>query len=495
MSTMMVGRAPFKTLLGHALVRDQNGDEMHKSKGNSIPFEGAADNGYQIAGKQGKMETHPPMGADLVRWMYCRQNPSHNVNFGPGPAEEVRARFFLKLWNTYSFFCNYARLDGYDPDGTPVGRESLTDLDKWILSDLQKLVQTAHEAYKGYDLAKLCAELESFVDDKVSNWYVRRNRRRFWKAGAGTDKNAAYQTLHQVLVTITRICAPMIPFITDAMHQNLCPKGKSSIHLEPFPQPDPNLIDEELSAQINSLLKIVSLGLSARNGLKIKVRQPLAELRVQCASDTEKAAVTRFPDQITEELNVKKVSIHDQTSGTLLGAAVKANMRTLGPKMGAKLSAAQKAILAADPLALSAKVAAGVPFAFEIEGESFDLSPEDVLVDLKAPEGFGGVADRDTQVALDGRITRELALEGLSRDIVRNVQELRKKANLQLEDRIELHLSSPAVELTESIKVHGDTIAAETLTTSWASASHGDNGHQTEVKIENHPLLISLRKA
>ena len=494
MSTMMVGRAPFKTLLGHALVRDQNGDEMHKSKGNSIPFEGASDHGYALAGKQGKIENHPPMGADLVRWMYCRQNPAQNINFGPSVAEEVRARFFLKLWNTYSFFCNYARLDGYDPSITIVSHDCLTDLDRWILSDLQKLVQTANDAYLGYDLAKLCAEVESFVDDKVSNWYVRRNRRRFWKAGAGTDKSAAYQTLHQVLVTVTRICAPIIPFFTDALHQNLCPHGRSSIHLESFPQPDHNLIDEELSAQINALLKIVSMGLSARNGLKIKVRQPLAEFRVQCSNDTERAAVLRFVDQITEELNVKKVTIHDHKAGSLLLATVKANIRTLGPKLGAKLAATQRAILAADPLALAAKAAGGVPFGFEVEGETLELSPEDLAVELKAPEGFGGVGDRETQVALDGRITRELALEGQSRDIVRNIQELRKKANLQLEDRIDLHLNSTAADLIEAIRLHGETIAGETLTTSWAKTAHGEGGHEAEVKIEGHFLLISLRK-
>ncbi len=493
MSTMMENKAPFKTLLGHALVRDQNGHEMHKSAGNSIPFEGAADEGYEIAGKGGKKENHPPMGADLVRWMFCRQNPAQNINFGPIPAEEVRARFFLKLWNTYAFFCNYARLDGFDPSAAPLGAEKRTDLDKWILSDLQKLVQTAHDAYQGYDLSRFCLEVESFVDDKLSNWYVRRNRRRFWKADAGDDKMVAYQTLHQVLSTITRICAPIIPFITDAMHQNLCPHGQKSVHLEPFPVPDPTLIDEALSGQINSLLKIVSLGLAARSALKIKVRQPLAELRVQPGNDTEKLAVERFPDQITEELNVKSVTIHDKSGGNLLLPSVKANMKTIGPKFGAKLSAMQKAILAADPFALAAKVAGGTPFAFEFEGEPVELAPEDLVIELKGPEGFSGLADRDTQVALDGRLTPELALEGLARDIIRNVQELRKKANLQLEDRIELHLGTKSSELNQAASAHGATIAAETLAIRFGTQPHED-GAIAEVKIENQPLLISLKK-
>ncbi|MGH9676096.1 MAG: class I tRNA ligase family protein, partial [Candidatus Acidiferrum sp.] len=215
MSTMMENKAPFKVLLGHALVRDQTGDDMHKSTGNAIPFEGAADTGYQIKNKKGEWEKHSAMSADLIRWLYCRHNPTQNLNFGPGPAEELRAKFILKLWNTYVFFCNYARLDSFDPAAPAVPVQDRPDIDRWILSDLQKLIQTARDSFDNYDVMKFCLEAERFVDDKLSNWYVRRNRRRFWKSDHGDDKQAAYQTLYTVLATFVKLIAPVVPFLSE----------------------------------------------------------------------------------------------------------------------------------------------------------------------------------------------------------------------------------------------------------------------------------------
>ena len=193
MSTMMEQTAPFKVLLGHALVRDEQGEEMHKSKGNAIPFDEAADK----------------MGVDVMRWMYCRHNPAANINFGYGPAEELRNRFMLKLWNTYAFFCNYARLDGFDPNTPVVPVRERPDIDRWILSDLQLLIQTARREFEHYNVMAFCLEAEKFVDDKLSNWYVRRNRRRFWKSEKSADKLAAYQTLYTVLTTLIRLFAPV----------------------------------------------------------------------------------------------------------------------------------------------------------------------------------------------------------------------------------------------------------------------------------------------
>ena len=198
MSTMMEKTAPFKVLLGHALVRDEKGEEMHKSKGNSIPFEEAAEK----------------MSADLVRWMFCRHNPVTNINFGYGPAEELRNKFVLKLWNTYAFFCNYARLDGFDPAEPPVPAKDRPDIDRWILSDLQLLIRSAHDAFQSFDVTAFCLEAEDFVDNRLSNWYVRRNRRRFWKSEHSADKQAAYQTLYTVLTTLTRLFAPVMPFLS-----------------------------------------------------------------------------------------------------------------------------------------------------------------------------------------------------------------------------------------------------------------------------------------
>ena len=492
MSSMLEGKAPFRALLGHALVRDQTGDEMHKSKGNSIPFEGAADNGYEIKGKDGKLEKHPPMGADLVRWMFCRQNPSQNINFGPVPAEEIRARFLLKLWNTYAFLCNYARLDGFDPDAPaiPLGRR--TDLDRWILSDLQKLLTSAREGLENFDISSFCLEVERFVDDKLSNWYVRRNRRRFWKGEAGEDKTAAYQTLHECVLTLTRVLAPFIPFITEHMYGNLVgTRREASVHHTPWPQARPELVDDALSAEMEALLRLVSLGLAARNTAKIKVRQPLAVLRIRAGTDAERRAVERFADQMRDELNVKRVELVPEAEGAILRTEVKLNLKAAGGKLGARLKEAQAALVAADAAKVAAAASTPDGFRLELTDGPETLTSTDILVSHAGPDGWSGVADRETQVALDARVTPELARDGMARDIVRQVQDLRKRAGLEMEDRIALHLESPHAELSKAIDEHRATIAGETLVIRWTDGGQ----HAAEVKIDAAPLTIRLEKA
>ncbi len=298
MSTMMVHQSPFKMLLGHGLVRDEHGEEMHKSKGNAIPFDEAADK----------------MGADLMRWMFCRANPAANINFGYHPADELRSKFTLKLWNTYAFFCDNARQKdgGFDLSSPPVPVEERPDLDRWILSDLQKLIQVARTAFENYDVMAFCLEAERFVDAKLSNWYVRRSKRRFWKSEQGADKLAAYQTLYAVLTTLTKLFAPIMPFLSETMYQNLKTAGEpESVHLCAFPTADAALIDERLSEDMDALLQLVSLGLAARNAGKRKVRQPLAEMVVD-GGEAVRHAVERFPDLLRDELNVRKVAVARQ---------------------------------------------------------------------------------------------------------------------------------------------------------------------------------------
>lgn len=494
MSTMMSNRLPFNVLLGHALVRDQNGEEMHKSKGNSIPFEGAANDGYEIKNSKGVVEKHPPMGADLIRWIFSRTNPATNINFGPVTADEVRARFVLKLWNTYAFFCNYARLDKFDPNAPQVPLKDRPDIDRWILSDLQKLIAFARKSFENHDLAALCLEAERFIDDKVSNWYVRRNRRRFWKAEQGPDKLAAYQTLHQVLLTFTKLLAPIMPFLTETIYRNLVDAGDHSIHHENYPLPDEKMIDEVLSEDMGALLHLVTLGSASRNTVKIKVRQPLAELRVLPGNDADRRAILRFADQLCEELNLKKASLHDASAGPLLVPEIKANAKNLGPRFGQRLKDVQQAILKADPLELLKNSQAGAPFQLVHGAETFDLEPADLFISLKAQEGWTGVADRDTQVALDTRITEVLALEGMARDIIRQVQDLRKKSGLEMEDRIILHLETASELLGKSIAGHRDYIASETLVLNYSATAPTD-AQVAQVKIETHELTITLKKA
>ncbi|MFO0807462.1 MAG: isoleucine--tRNA ligase [Gemmataceae bacterium] len=474
MSTMMENRPPFKTLLGHALVRDEHGDEMHKSKGNAIEFNAAADQ----------------IGADAMRWLYCRNNPSANVNFGYAPAKEVMQSFVLKLWNTYAFFVNYARLDGFDPSARPVPVAERPDIDRWILSDLHMLVLRARRNFESFSVMSFCLDVEAFVDDRLSNWYVRRNRRRFWKSEQGADKLAAYQTLYSVLTTLVQLIAPVVPFLAEAMYRNLrASDDPESVHLTEYPIADHSQIEATLSADVGALLTLVRFGAAARNTVKIKVRQPLAELRVQ-GGEAEKRAVERFAGQLAEELNIKRVTWHDPVAGPLLGFEVKANMKTLGPKCGPRLQEVKKLIEGGDtavkPL-LDGQVT-------ELALGEIVLTAADFTKTPKAAEGWAGVADRGTQVALDTRITDELAREGVAREVVRFVQDARKTAGLDMADRIVLYLGTAVAKSQAAIAAHREYIAAETLATAWSDKPLDGDAYRTSVKIDGEPLDIHLRR-
>jgi isoleucyl-tRNA synthetase len=468
MSTMMENKAPFKVLLGHALVRDERGETMSKSKGNSIAFDEAADK----------------MGADVCRWLYCRTNPAQNINFGYGPANEIRAKFHLKLWNSYAFFCNYARLDGFDPSKPEVPVAERPDIDRWILSDLQLLIKNARESFETYNVMGFCLEAERFVDEKLSNWYIRRNRRRFWKGEKGKDKDAAYQTLFTALKTLTQLCAPVIPFQAEIMWRNLRVESEpQSVHLCDYPQTDEKLLDEQLSRDMEALLDLVTLGSAARNAARIKVRQPLSEIRVQPADEAGKNALQRFGEQLCDELNIRRATLYEGNS--LLTVEAKPNRKSLGPKAGARLQEICTAIEKLNPASLK------FPMELSFPSGPFTLEAADVILTYTAADGCVGAADKGTQVAIDTRITDDLKRAGLAREVVRSVQELRKKAGLEMEDRIVLCLKTDSPELKQAIDSHRDYIAAETLTVRWADTLP----NETEVKIEGAVLKIALKKA
>jgi isoleucyl-tRNA synthetase len=478
MSTMMEQKPPFKVLLGHASVRDEKGEEMHKSKGNAIPFEEAAEK----------------IGADVMRWMYCRHNPAQNLNFGYGPAKELLAKFILKLWNTYAFFVNYARLDEFDPEAPAIPVAERSDLDRWILSDLQLLIRTGRQSFASFNVMTFCLETERFVDDKLSNWYVRRSRRRFWKGEKGADKLAAYQTLYTVLATLTKLIAPVVPFLAETIYQNLrTGADPESVHLCDFPSVADALIDEQLSTDVEALLRLVTLGSAARNSVKIKVRQPLAELKVS-GGEAERRAADRFADQLCDELNVKRVTWHNPAVGPLLTAEVRANLKTLGPKAGARLQSIKAAVEGTPAASLLSGTRGGQGVELDVGGEPVLIEAADFTVSYKAPAGWAGVADGDVRVALDTRIADELAREGMAREVVRHVQDTRKKAGLEMEDRIELYLETESETLRHAIAEHKDYIAAETLATKWAAKPLGDDAHLASVSVDGQPLTIELRK-
>ena len=505
MSTMMGdGRPPFKTLLGHGLVKDQYGHEMHKTSGNSIEFISAADSGGTTTEPKGKPLPFNAIGADVMRWLYARQNPAANLNFGPEPANDVRSRVFFKLWNTYAMFCNYATGDGFDPamPQVPVGERQ--DIDRWLLSNLQTLINDANAAYSTYNVMTFAIKAEEFIEGDLSNWYVRRNKDRLHSkntdldAAGRKDKDAAYQTLYTTLTTLCKLMAPCVPFITEVMWQNLvvnqqganAPRSPGSVHLCDFPHADDSLVDKPLSEDMAAVQRVISLGLSARQQAKLNVRQPLAELVVSSGSDADRRAVERFPDLILDELNVKAVRLHDATTGPLLTATAKLNKKVAGSKLGAKLKEAEDALAKVDPAEIAARLTPG-----PVEVAGVALTAVDFNVEYAGQPGWCGVADRGTQVAISTTVTESLKLEGLARDVVRQVQNARKDAKLDLLDKIALHLATASPELTKAIAEHKQTIAAAVQATRWSDTPlTGDGVHTATAKIDGQPLTIILRK-
>jgi isoleucyl-tRNA synthetase len=446
---------------------------------------------------------YPPMGADEIRWLYCRQNPAANINFGPEPAEEIRNKFFVKLWNSYAFFCELARQpgdEGFDPNLPAVPLKDRPDTDRWILADLQGLVKTARTAFENYSVSSFCLAAEAFVEDKLSNWYVRTQKDRFWAKGRNANKQAAFQTLYTVLTTLAKLCAPVIPFLTEAMHQNLASlprkRGEESIHLCDYPTADESLTDAQLSQDMDALLRLVSLGRAVRNVAKIKVRQALAELKVLPGDDRERRAIERFSTAAARELNVKKVTVHlpdphDTSTWWLLEPTVKPNHQRLKEKFGQRMGEVLAQLRGKIDMVAQQP---GAPLTTEVrlDNEYHGLDQEDFLV-WQAPSGFAGLADRGTQLLLDARITPELAREGMGREVIRHVQSSRKEAKLNMEDRIELYLGADG-KLAEAIAEHREYIGGETLVSRWSDKPLGNGAFHAEVKVEGQSLVIELRK-
>jgi isoleucyl-tRNA synthetase len=325
---------------------------------------------------------------------------------------------------------------------------------------------------------------------------VRRSRRRFDSNENDRDRLAAYQTLYTVLTTLAKLFAPVIPFLTETMYQNLrTAADPESVHLCDYPEADARLVDEQLSADMEALLRLVTLGSAARNSVKIKVRQPLAELRVQPGSDAERRAVERFADQLRDELNIKRVTLHDRSREPLLVMEVKANLKTLGPRSATRLQEVKRMIESGAPPVAQLIDGSASSVDLPLPEGPFTITTADVVLTPRArDEGWAGGADGKTQVALDTRVTDELAREGMAREVVRHVQDSRKGANLEMEDRIELHLATESAKLQQAIEAHRGYIAGETLATRWAEGPLNGEAYQAKVSVDGQTLTIQLRK-
>ncbi len=487
MSAMMVGRAPFKTLLGYALVLDARGEEMHKSAGNSIAFDEAAE----------------ALGAELMRYIYAARNPSHNLLFpdldstgthDTHTAEEAR-RKLLTLWNCYSFFVTYATVDSWRPSRPP-DREAASELDRWILSRLQHLVEVAHSSFEAAAVYRLMARFEQF-NDELSNWYLRRSRRRFWKSESDTDKESAYRTLYTTLTTLARVMAPLLPFLAEEMHRNLVctvnDDAPASVHLEPYPEVDAAWVDDELERQVACVIRTKNMALGLRAKANVKVRQPLGTLyvRPQDADDREVLADPGFVAQVLEECNVKQLRLIEDDA-ELVSSSVRPNFKALGPRYGRQMKAVAKHLTEVDAATLQSALAGGGTYCFELEGTEVEIGEGDVEIVHEAPEHLPFAHDQGTFVALDTSITAELEREGIARDLNRQAQQQRKAIGLEVSDRITVELEA-SDRIAEAAEEHREYLRRELLAERVERVESVEGG--VEAKAGGETVRLLLRRA
>ncbi len=475
MSVTLTGRAPYKSVLVYEKVHDAKGRPMHKSHGNAIWFDEAVEK----------------MGADVMRWIYAGSNVQNNLNFGYGKGDEV-VRNLLTLWNVYSFFVTYALVDEWKPSEARTAPAS--ELDRWILARLHALVADTTELLEKYDTAAVTRAVDAFVDD-LSNWFVRLSRRRFWKSQADEDKQSAYSTLYEVLVTLAKLLAPVIPFTAENMYQNLVvsvfPDAPESVHLCDWPVADEAMIDRRLIEETDAVMKVVRLGRSARNAASMKIRQPLALFTVKPANELEGEAVLRNERLILDELNIKALALIEDASG-LVKHSLKPNFSALGPKYGKLMPKIQSALAAMDTDALASKILSGENVELMVEGQPVTLEPADVTVETITPENLSCAEEAGTVAAIDTVLTDDLVREGLVRDLVRQIQNMRKESGFNVDDRITIEYAAEGM-LGSAIPAWADYIRQETLANTLTETP--DAGEFPSVKIAGEEIRLRLSKA
>ena len=470
MSTVLEDRPPFETLFGYALLMGEDGTPMHKSKGNLVVFDDAAER----------------VGSDTMRWLYVNHVPEQNLNFPRIPTEadmekaaemgqpvRLSEKWMLvrrtldKIWNVYWFFITYANIDRFDPTKyqLPVARRS--ELDRWIISELQETIRTVTDGLDQYDSVKPTAAIQAFLED-LSNWYLRRSRERIWKSEMDDDKVAAYLTLYECLTTLITLLAPFVPFMTEELYQNLVRSVNKhaplSVHLCDWPQANEALIDEQLTRETQLVMRVVGLGRLAREKVHIKVRQPLNALYVRVPSLAEEEALSRLSGQVLEELNIKRLELISNDSD-MLAYTLKPQVKILGPKYGPlvqKILAAFKALNAHGVNEAAKLLNETGSLSFTIDGQQVELTSEEIEVISTARPGFVTAEERGYIVALETTITPQLREEGLVRDLTHYVQDMRKKAGFNIEDHIGLALYTDQ-ELATILIDNGEILRSETL--------------------------------
>jgi isoleucyl-tRNA synthetase len=474
----------FLTNFGYATLWAEDGRPMHKSWGNAIEFNEAADK----------------MGVDVMRWMYCNHKPEQNLLFGYQRADEVRRQFLIPFWNVYNFFVTYAKLDNWTPgpDLKKVMAASKNPLDPWIVARLNEVIAKTTASLEDYDAYSATLVIQELLED-LTNWYVRRSRRRFWRSEHDADKEAAYATLYHVLTTLIKVVAPITPFVSEVMYQNLVRNvdtaAPESVHHCAWPEVDEAVIDHSLLDQMDLARRIASLGLGARGSANIKVRQPLARALVhvgQGGNPSHQPLTEELMAIVVDELNVKSLE-YVREAGELVTYSVLPNLKLLGPKLGKLVPAVRQALTAANSSELVAKVQAGENVALQIDGQTVELTPEEVLVQTQPAQGLAIAADRLITVGIDVVISDELAAEGIARELVRRIQNMRKDAGFDISDKIMVYYQAEG-EVHHVFKEWADYIKTETLATKIDHHLIPEAAFQRREKVDSLDVMLGVKR-
>ena len=473
-STLLFNKAPYKNVIVLGHVQDENGQKMSKSKGNAVdPFD--ALNKY---------------GADAIRWyFYINSAPWLPNRFHGKAVVEGQRKFMSTLWNTYAFFVLYADIDNFDPTKYELNYDQLPVMDKWLLSRLNTTVQAVDNDLANYKIPEAARSLQEFVDE-MSNWYVRRSRERFWAKGMEQDKINAYMTLYHALVTIAKTAAPMIPFMTEDIYQNLVRSvdkdAPESIHLCDFPTVNEAWIDKDLEADMKELLEIVVLGRACRNTANIKNRQPIGTMYVKA----EKKMSEFYTDIIADELNVKEVKFADDVE-SFISYSFKPQLRTVGPKYGKLLGGIRQALTDINGTAAMNELRTNGVLKLDINGNDVELTEEDLLIETAQTEGYVSESDGETSVVLDTNLTPELIEEGFVREIISKIQTMRKEAGFEVMDKIVVYAHGND-KIQDVMKVHEDEIKSEVLADEMVLGE--TDGYVKEWNINKEAVTMGVKK-
>ena len=473
-STLLFDKAPYKNVIVLGHIQDKDGQKMSKSKGNAVD----------------PMDALRQHGADAIRWyFYSNSAPWLPNRFHDDAVKEGRSKFMGTLWNTYAFYVLYANIDNFNPMEHTLDYEKLSVMDKWILSKLNSTIQTCDSSLENYKIPETAKALQEFVDD-LSNWYVRRSRERYWAKGMEQDKVNAYMTLYTCLTEIAKAAAPMIPFMTEEIYQNIVvkvdPSAPESIHLCDYPKANEAHVDKELEADMDLVLKVVVLGRACRNSGNMKNRQPLANMFVKAPFTLNEF----FKDIIADELNIKAVTFTDDVR-SFTTYTFKPQLRTVGPKYGKLLGKIRTALSSVDGNATMDELKANGSVTFDFDGEKVVLTEEDLLIDMTQKEGYVTESNQDVTVVLDCNLTPELLEEGFVREIISKIQTMRKEAGFEVTDHITVGYKDNA-KIESIFSKYADEICADVLADKLTDSEI--SGYTKEWSINGETVVLTVSK-